>query len=140
MIFMHLLRWSYNFFPSVCTVWWPYNTNISWHCLSWLYPISPLSHAHLFNFFPVLIGWVSMPSYSSLLLHLLCSWTLLAYFSVQLLYSSVLWLLFGTFLSFLSLHWSFHYVHPFISVFGEHLYDYYLVYLSVKLLISVSLS
>ena len=42
-------------------------------------------------------------------------WIPPVYFSVQLLYSSALWLLFGTFLYILSLCWSSHCVYPFFS-------------------------
>lgn len=50
--------------------------------------------------FAVLIGWFPLfclPDHWSILLHhLICCWFLLVYFSVQLLFSSACWLIFGT--------------------------------------------
>lgn len=99
----------------------PSGTPIMW-MLFWLMLSQSYLHIlqHFFFFlFAAQFGWVPLPClpglWSILLFHLVCWWAPLEYFSVQLLYSSVLWLLFGTLLHFLSLFWSSH---------CEHLYDY----------------
>lgn len=76
---------------------------------AWYCPKSSLVYLHFtLNF---LLFCVSSVIFSSSLLICfyvsICCWTLLAYFLVQS------WLLFGTFLYFLSLHLSTHYVHLF---------------------------
>ena len=74
--------------------------------------------------------WVLLPFLSSCwfipLLHPVCCWTPLVYFSDKLLHSLALWLLFATFLGFLSLCWSSHCVHYLSLEFTKLLYDHYL--------------
>ena len=75
-----------------------------------------------------LIGWIPLPClkvhWSLLPLHLDCCWTPLFNFSVQLLYFSALWFLFGTFLCFLSLEIFILFMHCSVDL-SEHLYDHY---------------
>lgn len=81
-----------------------------------------------FFLFSALFRWVLLPClldhWSFLLLHLVCCWTPLIHFSVQLLYSSALWLLFDTFLYFLFVDLIPVFIH-FSPKFVEHLYNHY---------------
>ena len=80
-----------------------------------------LSSLFSFFFFFALIRWVPLPClwvyWSFLLFHLVCYWTPIVYFSVELLYFSALWFMFETFLYFLLIHlcWSSHCIHAFFS-------------------------
>lgn len=82
-----------------------------------------------FFLFAAVLGWVTLPwlpDYWSLLqLHLVCCWTALEYFLIQLMYSSALWLVWYF---LIPLCWSSHWVHSSPKP-SKHLYDHYFMIL-----------
>lgn len=119
------LVFSYYFLRQVfCPLlfWEPYNVNV---ILLDVIFIGFLSSLHFLKSFFCFV-WVSSLALSSrsLILYSVSASVLLKP-SVQLLYSSTLWLLFGTFFYFLSLCWSSPCVYPFSPEFSKHLYDHF---------------
>lgn len=109
------------FSPSL--LWGSHSVGIA-HLMLSLRLSSPLSPGSLSA---ALCGWVSsfrlLVCWATLFRITVCCWTLLVCFPVQLLDSSALWLLFGSFLYFLPLCWRSRCVHPFFSWACERLYD-----------------
>lgn len=114
------VRWS---------TWWCLINSL--HCIDSL----------LLYFFPALIGWITLSCLivhrCFILLHLISSWNPLLDFSCHLFYLSVLdFCLVISYIFFFEIL-----LHAFFSPdLHEHLYDNYLINLSCKSLISISLS